>query len=56
MAKGNRQLIALICTVCKTQNYVVEKNRVNKPDKLSFSKFCRLCHKHTSHKETSKLK
>ena len=56
MAKGNRQLMAFVCPVCKTQNYVMTRNKVNTPDKLTISKYCRTCRKHTEHKETSKLK
>ena len=56
MAKGNRQLMAFVCTTCKTQNYVMTKNKVNTPDKIALSKYCRLCLKHTNHKETAKLK
>ncbi|HUW21619.1 MAG TPA: 50S ribosomal protein L33 [Candidatus Bathyarchaeia archaeon] len=54
--KGPRQISALVCTVCKSQNYVTEKNKVNTPDKLELKKYCRRCRKHTIHKETSKLK
>lgn len=57
MAKqGQRQLIALICSVCHSQNYVTEKNKTNTPDKLALKKYCRFCRKVTEHKETSKLK
>ncbi|MDO8488128.1 MAG: 50S ribosomal protein L33 [bacterium] len=54
--KGNRQMMALVCTVCKSQNYLMERNKVNVPDKLDFKKFCSTCRKHQVHKETSKLK
>lgn len=54
--KGQRQILALICTVCKTQNYITEKNKTNTPEKLVFKKFCKKCRKVTTHKETSKLK
>jgi len=50
--KGARQHFAFICTVCKSQNYIAEKNKINTPDKLEFNH----CRKHTLHKETSKLK
>ena len=57
MAKaGNRQTIALICTVCKSQNYVTQKNKINTPDKLVLKKYCKKCRKQTEHKESSKLK
>jgi len=54
--KGPRQIIALVCTVCKSQNYVTEKNKINTPDKLTFKKYCKKCRKVTEHKESSKLK
>ncbi len=54
--KGARQLFALVCSVCKSQNYVSEKNKVNTPDKLTLNKYCRRCRKSTPHKESSKLK
>ncbi|OGC93248.1 50S ribosomal protein L33 [Candidatus Amesbacteria bacterium RIFCSPHIGHO2_02_FULL_47_9] len=54
--KGARQAFALICSVCKSQNYITEKNKVNTPDKIELKKYCRRCKKHTLHKETSKLK
>jgi len=54
--KGSRTLIALVCTKCKSQNYITEKNKVNTPDKLKIKKFCKRCKKRTEHKETSKLK
>lgn len=53
--KGQRQLFALLCTVCKSQNYLTEKNKVNTPDKLEFNKFCKTCRKVTPHKESQKL-
>ncbi len=36
---------------CNAQNYVTEKNKRNTKDKLELSKFCKLCGKHTPHKE-----
>ena len=54
--KGPRQIIALVCEVCKSRNYVTEKNKVNTTDKLELKKFCRQCKKATLHKESSKLK
>ncbi|HUS60477.1 MAG TPA: 50S ribosomal protein L33 [Nevskiaceae bacterium] len=54
--KGSRQLVGLVCSVCKRQNYVTEKNKVNTPDKLVLKKYCKKCRKRTEHRETSKLK
>ncbi len=54
--KGPRQIMALICTVCKSQNYITEKNKTNKPEKLVLKKYCKQCKRVTEHKESSKLK
>lgn len=54
--KGARQLFALICSECKAQNYITEKNKTNTTEKLTLLKFCSKCRKKTSHKETQKLK
>ena len=58
--KGARELVALICTVCKSQNYISQRNKVNMDTKgkgkLEIKKFCKKCRKSQPHKETSKLK
>lgn len=54
--KGARILIALVCSQCKSQNYITEKNKVNTPDKLVLKKYCPRCRKRTEHKERTKLK
>ncbi len=54
--KGQRQILALVCSVCKSQNYITEKNKTNTPDKLVLKKYCSVCKKKTEHKEKSKLK
>jgi len=53
--KGNRQLFALECSVCKSRNYVTQKNVVKTKEKLNFDKFCNQCRKINSHGEV-KLK
>ncbi len=53
--KGARILIGLLCEVCKGQNYVVEKNKINTTTALKLKKYCKKCKKHTMHKETKKL-
>ncbi|MCD6125177.1 50S ribosomal protein L33 [bacterium] len=50
--KSKREIIILECTVCKSRNYVTEKNRQNTPDRLQLKKYCPKCRKHTLHKET----
>ena len=46
-----REIIAMACTVCKERNYSTMKNKKNDPDRLECNKFCRVCRKHTPHKE-----
>lgn len=54
--KGARELVAMICSVCKSQNYITERNKVNMEKKLEVKKYCKICKKVTLHKETTKLK
>ena len=60
--KGAREIVALICSVCKNQNYITERNKVNmelkgkKFSKLERKKYCHNCRKVQIHKESSKLK
>ncbi len=54
--KGAREIVAMVCSVCKNQNYVTMRNKVNMQEKLVISKFCKSCKKRTEHKETTKLK
>ncbi|OGE25804.1 50S ribosomal protein L33 [Candidatus Daviesbacteria bacterium RIFCSPLOWO2_02_FULL_40_8] len=49
--KSNRQLITFECSVCKNRNYLSEKNTNTTKDKVSLSKYCKSCQKHTSHSE-----
>jgi len=53
--KEQREMLALVCTVCKSQNYITKRNKLNTPEKLVMKKYCRHCRKHTEHKETTKL-
>lgn len=53
--KEQRELLGMQCTVCKHVNYVTKRNKINTPEKLKLTKYCRVCRKHTEHKETSKL-
>lgn len=58
--KGAREIVALICSVCKNQNYITERNKVNMDTKgkgkLNINKYCKSCRKSQPHKESSKLK
>ena len=46
-----REICQLQCTACKDKNYSTTKNRKTTTERLEFSKFCRKCRKHMSHKE-----
>jgi large subunit ribosomal protein L33 len=47
-----RDNIVFECTVCKSRNYVSDKNKKKTTQRLEFNKFCRCCRKHQAHKET----
>ena len=47
-----RVRISLACNDCKQRNYDTMKNRKNDPDRLEVKKYCRICRKHTTHRET----
>ena len=47
-----RPKITMACVDCKNRNYITKKNRRNNPDRLSMSKFCPTCGRHTEHRET----
>ncbi len=53
--KEQRVLLALICQVCKNQNYLTSKNKMENKEKLVLKKYCKHCRKVTEHKETEKL-
>jgi large subunit ribosomal protein L33 len=54
--KRGDKIVAMVCTVCKSQNYATTRNKVNIEGKLTLKKYCKQCKKKTLHKETSKLK
>ncbi|MDD3982980.1 MAG: 50S ribosomal protein L33 [Candidatus Omnitrophota bacterium] len=47
-----REIITVECTICKNKNYTTTKNKKKHQDKLELKKFCRVCRKHSPHKET----
>ncbi len=51
MAKVKRNIIALKCEVCASKNYTTYKTK-NIKEKIVQNKYCKVCRKHTSHKET----
>ena len=56
MAKKEQRInVGLQCTVCKRQNYLTERSKLNTPEKIKSNKYCANCKKHTEHKEMGKL-
>lgn len=53
--KRARELIGFVCSECKQQNYVSEKNKLKTQEKLELNKFCNNCRKVTKHTETKDL-
>ena len=55
MAKKDesRANVTLKCPKCGSQNYRVEKNKKNDPERMELSKYCPVCREHTDHKETT---
>lgn len=49
-----RYTFIMKCSVCGSENYLTEKNKVNNPDRLQMMKFCPKCRKETLHKEKTK--
>lgn len=45
------KILKLVCSDCKSDNYVVTKNKKKVTRKLEFKKFCSKCRKHIIHKE-----
>lgn len=56
MAKKDQRIIfALVCTECKSQNYISQRNKINTVEKIVLNKYCKRCRKRTKHKESAKL-
>jgi len=49
---SQENMIKLECTVCKTVNYHSRKNKKTLHERLELEKYCPVCKKHTTHKET----
>ncbi len=56
MAKSGSEIVALVCSECKNQNYVTTRNKINMEGKITIKKYCKKDRKYTLHKETTKLK
>lgn len=51
MATDARVIITLACTECKSRNYATTKNKRSDPDRIELKKYCKMCRKHTPHRE-----
>lgn len=49
--KEARDMVTLVCSVCGLSNVHTEKNSTNTTEKLNLNKHCKVCRKHTLHKE-----
>ncbi|AOT55792.1 50S ribosomal protein L33 [Weissella soli] len=43
--------VSLACTICGTRNYMIAK-KADRTVRLEVKKFCKICGKHTLHKES----
>jgi large subunit ribosomal protein L33 len=44
--------ITLACTVCRSRNYALTKNKSKHPDRMELRKYCPRCNSHQIHRET----
>jgi len=51
MATSARVVITLACSECKARSYATTKNKRNNPDRIELRKYCKVCRKHTVHRE-----
>ncbi len=54
MANDNRGYVTMECGACKQRNYRTSKRLKGVVPKLELKKYCRICRKHTDHKERKK--
>ena len=46
-----RVVVTMACGECKSRNYSTKKNRRNDQERLELNKHCKVCGKHTPHRE-----
>ncbi len=46
-----RDLVKLVCTRCKRENYHTDKNKKNTPGRLELKKYCPFSRTYTLHRE-----
>lgn len=51
MASGKKPFLKMQCKDCKAVNYFTRKTKKVSDKKLEQNKYCKVCKKHTSHKE-----
>jgi len=49
-----RMEIILVCSECKSENYINTKNKKTHPERQEYKKFCPKCNKHTLQREKKK--
>lgn len=49
-----QDVITLVCTECKHENYISKKNKKNNPDRIELNKYCSNCNKVQTHREKKK--
>ncbi|PJE58045.1 MAG: 50S ribosomal protein L33 [Candidatus Portnoybacteria bacterium CG10_big_fil_rev_8_21_14_0_10_36_7] len=54
MAEKKKIHVKIQCQTCKRNNYWSRKGKKQVDKKLTPSKYCKWCKKHTTHKETKK--
>ena len=45
-----------VCSVCKMENYMGDRNKQKQPEKSEVKKYCPKCNASTMHKEKAKFK
>lgn len=49
-----RDTFLMVCSVCKSENYLTSKNKQTTTGRLQLMKYCPVCRKETLHKEKTK--
>lgn len=49
--KGDRLVVNLACTECRSRTYTTEKNKRSDPDRLELNKYCPRCRRRRPHRE-----
>ncbi|MFV0288076.1 MAG: 50S ribosomal protein L33 [Mycoplasmatales bacterium] len=49
-----QDIITLVCTECKNENYISKKNKRKHPDRIELNKYCSKCNKAVAHREKKK--